>query len=591
MKRIIALILCCTLVGLCLGGCGSDGENGNTTAKEDGSAAQTENAGAGEEEADSEDGSSVSAKTEYDESEYRNIDWFLSASPIPAPWNLDMALMAEISRRTGAIMNADIPAQDADTKLNLLMVNGNLPDVISITNSTLYSELINSGQVWDIQEFFETYLPDAKFINGGFPEDIKNKLVDRDGGWFAIPSNIISEDNAAIWPCADETKEYWEGMGVANQFTWVVNRQIMEECGISEEALVTEEGLLEAIRKVKDMNVTNADGAKVYPFMIHGADFWAYTTTAINNLFGAMPVDAEGNCQSEYYSESFKDGYEFLNQCYREGLLDPNIMTMDEATIVAMMGDDRVFCYMGGTAANDMVERKIVDSEGNATNDYVYFCPGVIEWESGYTPAIGVDRTVGTGWIQTFISKDCKEPEAIARFIDFMMMDEEGLTLWNYGIEGQHWNRNERGLIERTEEGQKDFDNMATTGIGAFWLFFNQDYERMVSDITNDIDEVASAVVGRDERTLIYDTSVFNLPTGYIETGSSYDVTGIEVRNYVPQQLAKMVMAEDDAQFEQLYQEFIAQLDKLGQKELDAYKNEAIQKNYETYGYSLKAIN
>lgn len=584
MKKRKLVVLCC-IAALVLSGCGK----GETTVN-------TETAGSVQEAGESEAGENTAADTatgekEYSEDEFVNVDWFLSTSPIPAPWNLDMPVLAEISKKTGVIMNADVPAQDADTKLNLLMVNGTLPDVISITNGTLYAELIESGQVWDLQEFFETYLPDARILNGSFPEDIKQKLIDRDGGWYALPSHIISNDNAEIWPVPDSTKEYWKGMDNSHQHTWVVNRQIMEEYGIEEESLLTEQGLLDAIKLIRDAGAVNQDGASVYPFMIHGADFWQWTTQAIDNLFGAMPVDADGNYQSVYYSEPFKAGYAFINRCYREGLLDPNIMTMDEATVVAMMNDDRVFCYMGGTAANAMVDRKIKDADGNDTNEYVYFCPGVVEWECGFTPAIGINRAVGTGWIQTFISKDCKEPEAVARFIDYLMFSEEGLTLWNYGIEGTDWVRNDKGLIERTKEGQEAYDNMATTGVGALWLFCNQNYDRMVSNITNNIDDVAAAVIGRDPATYIYDTSVFDLPSGYIESGSQYDITGIEVNNYVPQQLAKMVMAEDETQFEAFYQEFITQLDALGLKELDAYKNEAVQKNYETSGYSLKAVN
>lgn len=589
MKKLLSSALCCILIVSALSGCGRK----NTT--EPANAGSTgQNAASGAADTGGQSGSADSEtgrKTEYDQSEYKHIDWFLSASPIPAPWNLDMPVLAELSKKTGAVMDANIPAQDADTKLNLLMVNGQLPDVISITNQTLYSELITSGQVWDIQEFFETYLPDAKMINGGFPEDIKEALITRDGGWYAVPSHILSADNAKIWPLSESTKEYWDGMDVSNQFTWVINRPMMEEYGISEESLMTEQGLLDAIKKIKDLNVKNKDGAGVYPFLIHGADFWFNTSAAIYNLFGAMQVDENGNFRSEYYSDQFRDGMEFLNECYREGLLDPSIMTMDEATIVAIMNDDRAFCYMGGTAANAMIDRKRKDSDGNQTNEYVYFCPGTVKWESGYQPAIGVNSTVGTGWIQTFINKDCKEPEAIARFIDYLMMDEQGLTLWNYGIEGTHWIRNEKGLIERTPEGQKAYDDMATTGIGAFWLFCNQNFDRKAANITNDIGDIASAVVGRSPETYVYDTAALQIPSGYIQAGSQYDITGIEVKNYVPQQLAKMVMAESDDQFETLYQEFIGQLDKLGLKELDAYKNEAVQKNYEIFGYSLKSVN
>lgn len=600
MKKIMAVAICCTMLLSLLSGCGSkNGQTGSqnkqtesTNASEPGGNTDaSKTGGAAEAEGTVGDADAGGRKTEYEKSEYKNIDWFLSASPIPSPWNLDMPVLAEISKKTGAVMQANIPAQDADTKLNLLMVNGQLPDVISITNQTLYAELITAGQVWNIQEFFETYLPDAKIINGGFPEDIKNAIVTRDGDWYAIPSHIISKDNAKIWPLTGATEEYWNGMDVAHQHTWVVSRPILREYGISEESLLTEEGLLDAIRKIKELNVKNKDGAAVYPFMVHGSDFWQWTTQSINNLFGAMPVDKDGNYQSEYYSDQYKDGIEFLNQCYREGLLDPSIMTMDEATIVAMMNDDRVFCYMGGTAANAMAERKIKDADGNLTNEYVYFCPGVIDWESGYQPAIGINSAVGTGWIQTFINKDCKEPEAVARFIDYMMMEEEGLTLWNYGIEGEHWIRNDRGLIERTPEGQKAYDNMATTGVGAFWLFCNQNYDRKVTNITNDIDEVVSAVVGRSPKTYIYDTAAFQMPSGYIEAGSKYDITSVEINNYLPQQLSKLIMAESVEEFETLWQEFITTLDKLGLRELNEYKNEIVQKNFESFGYTLKAVN
>ena len=573
-RKIVSILALCALVSTTLFGCGSQSAGTAEGSASEGSASEgtAESAAGGEE-------------------EYVSIDWFMSNGQVPSPWNLDMPVLKEISERTGVVLEANTPAQDADTKLNLLMANGQLPDVISITNADLYSELIKSGQVWDIQEFFETYLPDANIINGYFPEDIKEAITTRDGGWYAIPSHITSVDNKTIWPVPDDLKEYYEGLSTSNQFTIMFNRPMMEEYGISVEDVKTEKGLLEALNKIKDAGATNKDGASVYPLMIHGDLFWQFTSESIYNLFGAMPVDKDGNYQSQYYSDQYRDGLEFLNECYREGVLDSEIMTMDEATVVALTNDDRVFCYLAGTAANGIADRMVTDENGNNTDEYVWMCPGAIEWESGYKPAIGVSSAVNQGWMQTFISKDCENPEAIARFIDEMMFTKEGLTLINYGIEGTDWNWNDKGLIERTVEGQKAYENAATTGVGAFWMLSNTDFGYSVDNVTSDIEDEVEAVLGMDPATYIYDTIALQMPSGYIEPGSSYNTTEIEVKSYVPQQLAKLILAGDDAEFDSLYNEFIEQLDKLGLRELDAYKNEFLQKNYETYGYTLKAIN
>jgi len=517
------------------------------------------------------------------------IDWFLCASPVPSPWNMDMPVLAEITNKTGVIFQANAPAQDADTKLNLLMANGDLPDVITITNQTLWSDLIASDMVWDIQEFFETYMPESAIINGQFPEDIKKALITRDGGWYCISSHLQSVDNEKIWGVSDATKDYWNGMKTENQFTIAFNQVMMEELGLTKEDITTEQGILDALCQVKEAKLTNEDGGSVYPLMIQGDEFVPYSIISINNLFGAMPVDVDGNYQSEYYSEQFKDGIEFLNECYRLGVLDPNIMTMEYSTVNAMTNDDRVFCYLGGTAAPD-INRKVKDENGNPTDKNVWICPGPIEWKSGYRPALGINSAVYTGWLQTFISKDCENPEAIAKFIDFMM-SEEGQTLWNYGIEGEDYFVNERGLYERTTTGQEKFDNMATTGVGAFWMVCNLNFDRRVSNVTTNIEDTVAAVMGLSSETYLYDTIALQMPSGYIEPGSKYDVTGIEVSSYLPQQLAKIILAESDEAFETLYGEFIQQLDKLGLRELDTYKNEMLQKNYETYDYKLKAIN
>ena len=118
--------------------------------------------------------------------------------------------MGQITEKTGVTISADIPAEDADTKLNLLIASGQLPDIITTTNSTLIKDMIDADLVWPLQEFFETYLPDSHIINdsnASFPEDIKEQLILRDGDWYSFPSHILSAENREKWGLPDATRE------------------------------------------------------------------------------------------------------------------------------------------------------------------------------------------------------------------------------------------------------------------------------------------------------------------------------------------------------------------------------------------------
>jgi hypothetical protein len=112
-----------------------------------------------------------------------------------------------------------------------------------------------------------------------------------------------------------------------------------------------------------------------------------------------------------------------------------------------------------------------------------------------------------------------------------------------------------------------------------------------VENVTTRIEDNVNAALGRDTRTHIYDILAFQMPSGYIVPGSRFDITDIEVQNYLPQQLARIILAESDSQFNALYEEFVNQLDRLGLRELDAHMNIIVQQNFERLGYRILPIN
>ena len=148
-----------------------------------------------------------------------------------------------------------------------MMVDGNLPDLITITNGTLIKDLVDAGLVWDMQELFETYVPDSKIINGQFPEDIKTAIIVRDGGWYSFPSHILSDDNREIWDLNDATKQRWLDAENRSNGGVIFNKSLMDQLDIKEEDVQTESGFLAALEKAKNSDIT-VDGAKIIPLLL-----------------------------------------------------------------------------------------------------------------------------------------------------------------------------------------------------------------------------------------------------------------------------------------------------------------------------------
>lgn len=76
---------------------------------------------------------------------------------------------AGITQATGVQCSFNMPAEDASTKLNLLMISRNLPDIITTSDGDLRSELIAAGLVWDLDELLKTYVPESHLFTHSLP--------------------------------------------------------------------------------------------------------------------------------------------------------------------------------------------------------------------------------------------------------------------------------------------------------------------------------------------------------------------------------------------------------------------------------------
>ena len=189
LQQICALALTGTML-LGLTACGSSSPD--TPAQTPDNSAE-ENSSSAEETKDTGAESAASSGS----GDVSELYWFSDVSgwgPATANWSVDESpATVYIEENLGLSLNIEQPPTDASTKLGLMLASGELPDVMSITDSDMYKQLVEADKVWDMQTFLETYDPDSHLLKD-FPDDIRKALTDVYGNWYSYPSHMESKD-------------------------------------------------------------------------------------------------------------------------------------------------------------------------------------------------------------------------------------------------------------------------------------------------------------------------------------------------------------------------------------------------------------
>lgn len=375
----------------------------------------------------------------------------------PPAWDLsEDSITGKITKKTGVQLDTTVPAQDADLRLKILMVNDELPDLISVTDETVISQLVTSGKVWNLEEFLKKYKPDSHLLKD-FPEDLKKEMIRRDRAWYALPSHINSEDARAYWK-QDEFWTNYQDYSDNNAIIW--NIALLKEFGIDTENLQTMEQVLAAYEKVKGKK-TKA-GQTVIPLLVDGKNYRDPTLKYLEGTFGAEWVDENGDFKDILLQPQTKTALSFLNIAVRKGYMDSSQLTWENLKVKETLDTQPVLCFIGNIA-NTGIE------QGDWTST------GVILSPDGSSPVMGKSKRAN-GWMSTFVSKKCKHPEEVAEFIDYMT-SVDGMMDWYYGEEGEDYTVGEDGKYYRTKQGQKLAD---ASHLGTWWMFENTAWERSV---------------------------------------------------------------------------------------------------------------
>ncbi len=521
----------------------------------------------------------VSSPALQEEPEYTELTMFSDVTFWNFPeWVLESgSITAEISKETNVALNVTIPPQESSKKLSLLLHKDELPDIISITDPIMIRQLIDSGKVWLLDEFLGRYCPDSHLLTD-FPEDMKQEQIRQYGGWYAYSSDINSDDAREIWK---EPSSYYGDLARYRQNYGILwNRSLMERAGLTEDFLQTQSQVLRAFEKVKSMNLT-VNGDPVIPVLFEGNDYQASSLGYLSNSFGAEQVDENEDYIERWMQPECKDVLKFANTLFRSEYAYTEHLAIDNVQVRALMESGRVLCYMGNVA-------------NTGINAHDYITTGPLISDNGNRPVLGMDLTTPTGWIQTFISKDCAYPDKAAQFLDYMT-SAEGLLLSNYGLEGEDFFYDKDGLVRRTKTGKEKSEN-PLNAMTLFWNFYNSAWEHSVIPVpVSDSHEFLMAEIqsdfAKDRRTYVYDSGLLRLPEDYIPADSSLGQLDSKLALFRKEQIPKIISASSDEEFETTYAYFISHQKDLGIERLERKINEQMHKNFTFYKKIIEKVN
>jgi len=508
--------------------------------------------------------------------DYADISWYSDVEVWnPPEWDTtEGTITGDISKKLGVQVELEIPDQNADNQIKWMLINDELPDVVSIVDETTENQLATSGKVWRIDEFFEKYKPDSHFLKT-YPEDVKQVSVKRNGGWYAIASHIMSEDARKEWKQADQ---YWIDRvlyGDNSEVIW--NKALLEQLGISIEEVHTEEEIYSALEKVKNAGIT-VKGESVIPLLLDGKDYYDASFRLLLESFGAEYINEKNEYTDSLLQPETKTALKFLNRIYCNGYMNASDLTLESDQIKELCNSGRVFCFIGNIA--DLA----------ATEDE-WASAGAVLSSSGKHPVHGKNNAATAGWIKTFISKDCKNPEKIAEWIDYMTSDE-GMKFWFFGYEGIDYTVGEDGLIYRTEKGKQAETDYSTTGVSAWWPFSNTAWARsvMTGDDEKKYGNLQNAY-GKDANTIRYNSALLSFPKDIFPAGTHELQMEQNIDAWKREQVLAVILAKDEETFESEYNKLIEGLYAKGIRQIDSIKNCAYQNNCKEAGESLVKIN
>lgn len=490
-----------------------------------------------------------------------------------------------IEEKFGIKLNV-VPDMMQVEKINAAIAGGDIPDLFLVTTKEL-SSLLPGKMVQPLDEYItpETapnmykYAEEALVFSKEYYSDDSNSL-------YTIPSHMSTGAPAFLINPFMRWDYYQEiGCPVINNF----------------------DDLLDAMLEVKKLHPTNENGEEYYGMgMSFASRLWSYCVPFGFMLEGRhyrgdyfLDYDIVSDTYTGLISDensSLWNGVRVLNKMQRNGLLDPEVFTINDATLLDRTAQDRYLVVdltwtTGGADTN-------FQSAGINTQ----FLPMVTGPEAAFAGtysepvgSVGYMWTISSGVPKEYIPR-------IVEFLDWCFTPDGSRTLIA-GLEGEAWEKKDDGTAKFTEQFIKDRTTatllegygggklsglaglasqyyVEETGqyidIGMDPDFINEGYTPLQKEWCKKFGYETMLDPIADSRGYIHKSIAVNLlPALTTDQSRTYSI----IENYLVTSLPKLVLeAETDEELEQGRKQMLEELKGLGYEEYEKFWLEEITK-------------
>ena len=417
-KRILGMLLAMIMVVTSMSGCGSS-KGKDTLAEDNGQTDQS---------TEEENATKIEEDENFNAEGYpivkepvtlkvmfgiRDIDSLIDPN--------DMPVIQELEKKTGIHIEWDvIKGADWKTKTNLMFSSGEYPDIILAPCCSVDAEEYGVTQhiLLPVDELTKQYMPNYTERIEAEEFDPTIRLVASDGKRYTV-GYIFAQNNNT-------------------QANFFINQTWLKNLGL--EMPTTLDGLTETLRAFKTGD-PNGNGEQDEVPLEMTLNDGLYGARWMMPMFG-VPVDAlwiyiddDKKIQFAPTKDGFRKCMEWLNQLYKEGLIDPEVFSQDVSTVDSKLAGGNVGFFTGWRLT-------AMGWDEGVAKDCTLYMPTAPE---GSYPQIV--RKLEVAWNGAYITKTNQHVPESMRWLD-ALLDTETMFSMYYGPEGKGWEYNENGKID-----------------------------------------------------------------------------------------------------------------------------------------------
>lgn len=480
-----------------------------------------------------------------DKSKNNTLTWYVNADWWNRSFGEDL-----ITKQIKKDLNVDIKfVTGDDTKLNTYFAGGDLPDVITVFDSTSRAAKAATNWSYPLQDLAKKYDP-------YFMKVARKDTLD----WFTL-----SDGKAHGYPSYSNTSaDYKSGM-IHPSTAFIIRKDVLAAIGPQD--FTTPEGFIRGMQAIK------AKFPKLTPFGFN--DFSGGNSSldvALQNMLGVPTLTKNGTFYDRQLDSDYLTWLKTLRHVHQDGNISDDSFADDGDTFKEKESKGQyASIFLNGFVGHSTQ----LQQWASAHPESQYVAVDGIRSTQGHKPTLS--EAGSSGWTISYITKQCKNPAKAIQTFTYLLSDY-GEMLVNFGIEGKTYTKNADGTVSWTPSANKVRLNdsqkwQQNYRMGEFVLFGHDRYKALNKDsFTDAIRQFQS----HNQKYLKPEYEIENIAP---------DVGTLEARSYSTittkwsSVLVSLIRARSDQQFDKIVRSYKKFLRDNNIDAINRVRNEKIARN------------